>query len=242
LLINPAWAQAPAAASQGGVSVAPPTTLSVLKNPSTFMDAPFSAQAGAVAAAVAGYQGLRFLGDQMGGTTGEILETPITGISSYGLKKVGDITGIKELGHVGKFLGDVEENVIQKPLDWVGSKVSSVFGTWICTAVQNAVGLDEGDKTALFNLRKYCLRNHPGWLHWYLDEGQKIVDGIEKTYSPGGLEEIYEFLKQTFVLPVTSLVKNGDMEGAYENYLQSTQSLCRQYAPDVEIKEHDLSG
>jgi hypothetical protein len=112
--------------------------------------------------------------------------------------------------------------------------------TWVCTAVQNSVGLDDEDKKALFNLRKYCLRNHAGWLHWYLDEGKKIVDGIERAYTPEELETIYDTLKRVFVLPVTSLVKSGDMEDAYNYYLTFATELCKFYAPEVEIREHVL--
>ena len=199
------------------------------------------------------------------GALGKFTSAPVTG-GVPALMETAGVNSSNYFAKGPNELARGEENLVGKPLDaffsgdvggglnamvqgikstprslWnstVGSITGGLLGTWICTAVHKAVGIDKEDQTALFNLRKYSLRNHPGWLHWYLDEGQKIVDGIEKATSPGDLQSMYESLKTVFVLPITALVKGGDMEGAYNYYLNFSRSLCRIYAPDVEIKEH----
>jgi len=171
--------------------------------------------------------------------------------SSLG-EKIGDSIGVggqRERRVVGGAAGGAAAGAaVGSIVPGIGTAVGAVIGgivgaisggTWICTAVANAIGIDKEDQTALFELRKFSLRNHAGWLHWYLDEGKKIVEGMEKVTPPEHWQKMYEALKRDFVLPVTALVKKGEMEEAYTYYLNFSRVLCALYAPDVEIKEHD---
>ena len=86
----------------------------------------FPAWAGPAGLALAAYEGSRFLGSRFGENTlaRNVLTHPISGVFGESLKGAGKLTRIKELGHAGQFWEDVEEKVIQQPIDFVTNAIS----------------------------------------------------------------------------------------------------------------------
>lgn len=182
---------------------------------------------------VGGYRERGFVG-RVGGATaaGFALGGPIGA-------GIGATVGLIDWGfNEGKeFFNDVVDDVGSGARSVYNSTLGKVTGsTWICTAIDEAVGLSDEDKARLSRLRRWSLKHHNGWARRYLKEGGVIVAGMAARHGEE-IRPVCEVLKVSFVDPVTTLVGQGCFETAFELYYEITASLARAYAPDFEIAE-----
>jgi hypothetical protein len=107
-------------------------------------------------------------------------------------------------------------------------------GTWLCTAINKHVGMDEREKLDVIRLRKYALENHETMMLFYLNQGDGLVKAIE--VEEGGLvEEFYARLKTNMLTPCLELVREKKLEEAYELYRDYTTELFNHYTPGLEL-------
>ena len=107
-------------------------------------------------------------------------------------------------------------------------------GTWLCTAINQHVGMDEREKLDVIRLRKYTLENHETMMLFYLNQGDGLVKAIE--VEEGGLvEEFYARLKTNMLTPCLGLVREKKLEEAYELYRDYTTELFNHYTPGLEL-------
>lgn len=107
-------------------------------------------------------------------------------------------------------------------------------GTWLCTAINKHVGMDEREKLDVIRLRKYALENHETMMLFYLNQGDGLVKAIAA--EEGDLtEEFYARLKTNMLTPCLELVREKKLEEAYELYRDYTTELFNHYTPGLEL-------
>lgn len=122
-------------------------------------------------------------------------------------------------------------NTVQDFLNPAGALVRKAgIGTWICTEISKRYGIDDEDNKMLSNLRRYSIKNHREWADKYLKEGYRLIDTMNKQDEINGK---YLALKDSLVKAVCELVKNGELEAAYEKYKEITLSLCAEYGVEI---------
>jgi hypothetical protein len=169
------------------------------------------------AGVVAGKYGGEWVGDRLGiGKTvgGAVAGTAAGLAASYALMTIGIA-----LGPAGMIGGAI--------LGAVGGLVGS--STWLCTAIEEHVGVSKEEKKAMRRLRRYTRRHHSTWLASYLVFGRLLVNYIDKVEDDKIL--FYARLKPVLVYPVVKLVGEGKMEEAFELYRTETMNVIKSYLP-----------
>jgi hypothetical protein len=131
--------------------------------------------------------------------------------------------GADFVSDVGHGIADVGESIYD-------NTIGQILPTWLCTEVSNRIGFDEEDFTEMKKLRKYTLKNHRDFLGAYMLKGKALVQAINATEDP---IEFYTELKEAMIVPILDLIKEDEMEKAFEKYRDDTNALIKKYAPEL---------
>jgi len=104
-------------------------------------------------------------------------------------------------------------------------------GCWICTKVNEVHPLSATDKEALFEFKKYVLKNHRGGARFYLRDCKELVARMDK--AGVDWKDMVGFDNA-----VITLIKANQPEAAYILYRDTTVGLIQEYWPDCESKAY----
>lgn len=138
----------------------------------------------------------------------------------------GFMIGLK-MGSIGGPLGALAGGVI--------GALASMISSWICGAVDKHVGMTDHEKLAMEKLKDYCKENERGWLRWYIENGEELVECIEA--EEDNLVKYYSQIRIVMIEPVVALVDNGNMEEAFTLYKTMALFQFYRYAPHIPVPE-----
>lgn len=103
-------------------------------------------------------------------------------------------------------------------------------GTWLCGATKDNAGLSVPELMAIGRLRRWFRDNDDTAFGWYFDTGPALLEGISE--KEDDLEKFYTDLKEKLVVPIVEKVREKDMGGAAQHYIDTVVDLVREYLPD----------
>jgi gas vesicle protein len=109
--------------------------------------------------------------------------------------------------------------------------------TWLCTAANESVGLNDDKVDAMTRLRAYGVKKHSREFDFYIRNGEQLIHQINKEKkTKENINKFYEEFKEAVIEPVVKLIEDKELEQAYQFYAKKTRELFKKYVPDLSLE------
>lgn len=99
-------------------------------------------------------------------------------------------------------------------------------GTWLCTEIAKLMPVSIEERNGLSKLRRFSIRNHRAESALYFKNGHRLVSAIKDKAA-------YFSLKKPLIEDCVEEVKAGNMQAAYDKYMETIKGLCHKLQVDL---------